>query len=292
MSARKTQSHIIELWKRLLAHDPNCSDLGNVIKNIPLLREAAAKEILARHDATNEDVLCVMRYCEEVRIAAWDRFVLRNPSDIHLRYVIENITPLAEVAGRILLDRMPAQNFLFCIMEHIPLLCHEAWEYYQDQLPTHDELCWVIRYIPALQTEAGTLLLRRNPRNTDLRCVMVKVHNLAIEAGRMLLQQSPSKNDIQCVLDHVPQLKDEANRILMRHVSEEELRRLIEVCGEHVSEYADRELQRRTTKLSLTDKKYLRSHVPLSESEVERRQNERIRAHILDELLILGCKTS
>lgn len=288
MSVRKVQSRITELWKRLLGCHLTCSELGNVIKNVPSLREAAAKEILLRQDVVNGDLLCVMRYCEEVRIVAWDKFVLRNPSDIDLRYVIENITPLGEIAGRMLLDRMSTKNFLFCVMERVSSLQNEAWEQYRDQAPTNDELCWVVRYIPALRVDAGKMLLQKNPRNVDLRCVAVRVRDLAVEAGSMLLRRNPSKDDVQRVFDYVPELKDEASRILMRQASDIELQNFMKASSGNIGESTEKELYRRTTKLSIADKDYLCSHVPLLEVEVERRQNELSKARLLDELFALG----
>lgn len=288
MSARKVQSRITELWKGLLGCHLTCFELGNVVRNIPLLREAAAKEILSRQDVVNEDLLCVMRYCEEVRIVAWDKFVLQNPSDVDLRYVIENVTPLGEIAGRMLLDRIPTKNFLFCVMERVSSLQNEAWEQYRDQIPTDDELCWVIRYIPALRVDAGKMLLRRNPRNVDLRCITVRIKDLAVEAGKMLLRRNPSKDDVQRVFDYVPELKDEASRILMRQASDIELRNFIKTHSGNIGESAEKELCRRTTKLSVADKEYLCSHAPSLEVEVERRRNEQSKARLLDELFTLG----
>ena len=288
MSARIIQSQILRLWKKLLEHDPTCSEFGNIVKNIPSLREGAAKELLLRDDIKNEDLLCLMRYCEEVRIAAWDRFVLRNPSDIELRYVIENVLPLAEVAGKMLLDRFPAKNFLFCIMERVSSLRGEESEQYRDQFPTHDELCWVIRYISPLRSEAATMLLLGSPRNADLRCIAVRVPSLAVEAATMLLRRNPSKDDIQQVLATVPELKEEAARMLTRQASETELRELMAEHESGISESAGKEFYRRTTKLSVADKKYIQTNVPSLKVEIERREDKRIRAQILDVLLNLG----
>jgi len=280
-----------DLWKKLLDHHPTHFELEGVIKNIPSLRLAAAKELLAQQNVLNESLCCIMQYCEELRVSAWDKFALKNPSDIDLRRVIENVPSLAESAGRMLLDRYPEKHLLFCVMEHVSFLRNEAWIQYRDQAPTNDELRWIIRYIPALQIDAGKMLLRRNPNNADLRCVTVRVKELRANAGKALLHQNPSKDDIQCVLQHVPDLKDEAERLLVKCISEEDLWEFMKAEGREIGNLAGEELRKRTQHLTLPDKEYLHAHAPLLQIALEQYQQRHIRERVFEELLSIGLKT-
>lgn len=121
----------------------------------------------------------------------WEKFLKRGHISSHLVDIIVHVEPLAERAGRIILDDEDASlGEIGVVLKRVPALREEAWKRFLEHSGDHYfdlHLSFVVADVPILQQEAAQMLLDRNSRDY-LLLVMQKVPSLREESWQKMLE--------------------------------------------------------------------------------------------------------
>ena len=195
------EEQLFQLWEKFLRLAPPNPELRFVIKEVPLLRKKACKELLKRV-SSKEDLLCIMEYGEgSVKLKAqelWaEKYRLVDAERNKEKYEKESIylknrklilDKIKETKERKELETLwqeflkynPSKSELLEIVKSSELLAERAGERVFQKNPSLDDLWEIVDHVEGdIQKKAMELLAEKSKRLRKRNNILKKIIELA-----------------------------------------------------------------------------------------------------------------